>query len=160
MSASPITPSVRYFRQGVSKVIWLPSIASISSPTRAEINAGIDLSPEISASSGWEVTSNTAPATALGSIFTGEIPSDTTAASSSLTFFADRTSVDVRGLLTRGTAGFIIWMDEGDVAGQKMDVFPVQVSSAPKQRDIAALAQIIVNFTVTREPAENLTIPA
>ena len=160
MSAAPITSSTRYFRQGVSKVVFCPTLATYGSPTRSEINAGTDLSPEIQASSGWEVTSNTEAARALGSIFTGEVPSDTTAASSSLTFYSDRTSVDVRGLLTRGTTGYIIWMDEGDVANQLCDVFPVQVSAAPKQRDVGALATIMINFTVTREPAENVTIPS
>lgn len=160
MSATPITSSTRYYRQGVSKVIWLPTVASINSPTRAEINAGIDLSPEISASAGWEVTSNTEDANALGSSFVGKVMSTTTAGDSSLSFFSDLTSVDVRSLLTRGTVGYIIWMDEGDVAGQKMDVFAVTVTSAPKQRDMGAISQIMVNFVVTRAPAENVTIPA
>lgn len=160
MSATPITAVERYWRQGVSKVIWCPTLANYLSPTRSEINAGIDLSNEISANSGWEVTSNTADTIALGSTFTGKIPSDTTAGDSSLTFYSDAASVDVRGIFQRGVRGYIIWMDEGDVAGQLCDVFPVRVTSMPKQRDIAAVAQIMANFAVPRQPAENVTIPA
>jgi hypothetical protein len=160
VTATPITASDRYFRQGVSKVYWVPSIATLSAPTRAELNAGTDLSGEISASSGWEVTGNTEDTPALGSVFIAKIPSTTTAGDSSLTFYSDSTSVDVRGLLERGSTGFVVWMDEGDVVGQLMDVFPARVTSAPKQRDIGATATITVNFAVQREPAENVTIPS
>jgi hypothetical protein len=160
VSATPITASDRYYRLGTTKVLWLPTIATLASPSRAEINAGTDLSPEITATSGWEVTGNTEDTTALGSIFIGKVPSTTTAAESSLTFYADSTSVDVRGLLLRGSIGYVIWMDEGDVAGHLMDVFPTRVTSAPKQRDITSVAQIMVNFAILREPAENIAIPA
>ncbi len=160
MSATPITASDRYYRQGVSKVVFCTTIASISAPSRAEINVGIDLSPEISASSGWEVTGNTEDTPALGSAFIGKVPSTTTAGDSSLTFYSDSTSVDVRSLLTRNTSGYIIWMDEGDVVGHLMDVFPVRVTGAPKQRDISSVSTIMVNFATLREPAENVAIPA
>lgn len=159
MSATPITASDRYYRLGTTKVIWVPTIATLASPSRAEINAGTDLSPELTATSGWEVTGNTEDTTALGSIFIGKVPSTTTAAESSLTFYADSTSVDVRALLLRGTVGNIVWMDEGDVAGHLMDVFPIRVTSAPKQRDITSVAQIMINCAILREPAENVIIP-
>lgn len=160
MSATPISQSTRYYRQGISKVLWVPSIATLAAPTRSELNAGIDLSPEISAASGWEVTGNTEDTNALGSRFVGKVPSTTTAGDSSLTFFADATSVDVRAVLLRGDFGNVVWMDEGDVADYLMDVFPVQVTGVPKQRDISAVAGIMVNFATLREPAENLVIPA
>lgn len=160
MSATPITASNRYYRQGVSKAIWVPTIATLSSPTRSEINAGTNLSPEVQGVSGWEVTGNTEDTPDLGSVFIGKVPSTTTSDASTITFYADSTSVDVRGLLARGSQGFIIWMDEGDVAGYLMDVFPVRVTSAPKKRDVSAVAMIDINFAVLREPAENVIIPA
>jgi hypothetical protein len=160
MAATPITASDRYYVQGVSKVIWVPTISNPASPTRSEINAGTDLSDEIAATSGWEVTGNTEDAPALGSVFISKVPSTTTSDDSSLTFYRDSTSVDARTLFTRGTTGYIIWMDEGDVQDYSMDVFPVRVTSAPKQRDISSVAQLMVNFAITREPSENVTIPA
>lgn len=160
MSATPITASNRYYRQGVSKVIWVPTIATLASPSRAEINAGVDLSPEIQASSGWDVAGNTEDTNALGSAYVGKVPSTTTSSDSSLTFYSDSTSVDVRSLLVRNSQGFIIWMDEGDVVNYLMDVFPVRVTGAPKQRDISAVAMIQISFAILREPAENIAIPA
>lgn len=160
MSASPITASTRYYRMGVSKAIWVPTLATYQSPTRSEINAGTDLSNEIAAAGGWEVTGNTEDTPALGSVFIGKVPSTTTAGDSSLTMYADETSVDVRTLLSRNSSGYIVWMWEGDVAGQLMDVFPVRVTSTPKVSDISSVAQITVNFAVLHEPAENVAIPA
>jgi hypothetical protein len=160
VSATPITASDRYYRQGVSKCVWAPSVSNIASPTRSEINAGTDLSDEISAVSGWEVTGNTEDAPSLGSVFISKVSSTTTAGDSSLTFYADSTSTDVRTLLSRGSAGYIIWMWEGDVAGHLADVFPVKVTSVPKQTDVTSVAQLTVNFAITKEPSENVAIPS
>lgn len=160
MAATPITTSDRYYVQGVSKVIWAPTLANPASPTRTEINAGTDLSGEIAAVSGWEVTGNTEDTTALGSVFIGKVPSTTTSDDSSLTMYADSTSVDVRTLLQRGSSGYIIWMDEGDVEDHLMDTFPVRVTSVTPQRDVSSVAQIMVNFAIMREPSQNIAIPA
>lgn len=160
MSATPITASDRYYRQGVSKCVWAPTLANYKSPARTEINAGVDLSDEISAAAGWDVTGNTEDAPALGSVFIGKVSSTTTAGDSSLTFYQDSTSTDVRTVLSRGSAGYIIWMWEGDVAGYKADVFPVKVTSLPKQADVTSVAQLMVNFAITKEPAEDIAIPA
>lgn len=160
MSATPITASDRYYVQGVSKAIWCPTLANPAGPTRSEINAGTDLSDEVAAASGWDVTGNTEDTPALGSVFIGKVPSTTTSDDSSLTFYADSTSVDVRGLLSRGSSGYIIWMDEGDVEGHLMDVFPVRVTATSPQRDISSVAQVMVNFAIMREPSQNVSIPA
>lgn len=160
MSATPISTSDRYYRQGVSRCVWAPTLANYQSPARAEINAGTDLSDEVSTTSGWDVTGNTEDAPALGSPFIGKVSSTTTAGDSSLTFYQDSMSHDVRTLLARGSVGYIIWMWEGDVAGYLCDVFPVKVTGVPKQADVTSVAQLMVNFAVTREPAEDVPIPA
>jgi hypothetical protein len=160
MPASAITASTRYFRPGLTHVSYLPACANIASPTRAELNAGTDLSPEIADVNGWQVESNFLDVPDLGSTFTAKLAARTSASDSSLTFYASSNSVDVRALLPRGTSGFIVWLDESDVAGRKMDVFPVTVGSAPKDRSIEDPAKIVVNFAITRVPSENVVIPA
>ena len=104
--------------------------------------------------------SGTVPTAALGSRFTPTVPGEITAADSSLTFWASKDGDDVRSLLTRETRGFVVWMDEGDVAGQTMDVYPVQVTSQAKVRELDQAAQIMAQFAITSEPAENVEIPA
>ncbi|MGC4912731.1 hypothetical protein [Streptomyces albogriseolus] len=158
--ATPITPATRYYRRGTTKVLWVPTIANKNAPTRSELNAGTALEGETGAMAGWQTTSATVPTAALGSRFTPTVPGEITAADSSLTFWASKDSNDVRTLLTREERGFVVWMDEGDVEGQTMDVYPVQVTSQAKVRELDQAAQIMCQFAITSEPAENVEIPA
>jgi hypothetical protein len=158
--ATPINASVRYYRRGTTKVLWVPAIANKAAPSRAELNAGTALEGETGAMGGWQTTSATVPTPALGSRFTPVVGGEITAADSSLTFWASKDGDDVRTLLNREDAGFVVWMDEGDVEAQTMDVFPVTVTSQAKVRELDSAAQIMAQFAITSEPAENVTIPA
>ncbi|MBL3669048.1 hypothetical protein JL475_24255 [Streptomyces sp. M2CJ-2] len=159
MVATPINPSVRYYRRGTTTVLWVPTIANKKAPTRAELDAGTALEGETGAMSGWQTTSATVPTAALGSRYTPTVPGEITAADSSLTFWASKDGDDVRSLLVREARGFIVWMDEGDEPEQTMDVYPVQVTTQAKVREMDAAAQIMAQFSITSEPAENVTIP-
>lgn len=158
--ATPIQASVRYYRRGVTRVLWVPTIASLASPTRAELDAGTALEGETGAMDGWQTTSETVPTPALGSRFTPVVGGAITAADSSLTFWASKTGDDVRALLVREATGYVVWMDEGDVPTQTMDVYPVTVTAQAKVRELDSAAQIMCQFAITSEPQENVTIPA
>src|ERR1022692_4184628 len=121
MAAPPLNPTVRYFPPGKRKVYWVPAIANyLTGPTRAELNAGTDLSAEISALTGWSVTSATVDVADMGSRFTSQIPGRLTSATNDITCFLDSGSNDVRSLLPRDTNGYVVLLWEGDVTGQKM----------------------------------------
>lgn len=162
MPTPAITASSRYINPGVTKCYYLPVVAAAGlTPTRAEMNAGTDLSGEIAEINGFTVMGNDVPTPDLTSTFTAKIPGRTEADDSSVGFYASSNSVDVRSLLPRGTSGYIMWLDGGDVPTQKADVFPVRVRSTPKSRSTGEdPAMITVQFSVTRQPAENVTIPA
>ncbi len=162
MPATPLPQTVRYTNFDLTKILFLPAVSSAAlTPTRAEINAGTDLTPEIADMSGWSVTSGEIDAPDLGSDFTSKTPGRTSADDSSLTFYADKTGNDVRNVLSRGVTGFIAIMDGGDVDGQDMDVFPVRVRSAAKTRSVGEEnAKIQVAFSITRKPAIDVAIPA
>lgn len=160
MVATPISASTRYIPPGTRQYYFVPSIASKSAPLRAELDAGTDLTGEVAEVSGFQTTSESTDTPDLGSRFTSKIPGRITADDSSITLYASEDSQDVRQLLPRDTAGFVVQFPEGDVAGRTMDVFPVKVSSAPKETSIEDPGKIMVQFTVTSEPAENLTVPA
>src|SRR5690242_13648663 len=130
MPATPITASDRYWPVGTEKWYWVAAIADYTSPTRSELNAGTDLTPEIFEYSGFQVTGDEIDVPDRDSDFTGKIPGRTSADDSSIKFYADSTSDDVRTLLPRGTVGHIVRLPEGDVAGHLMDVFPVRVKAA------------------------------
>jgi hypothetical protein len=160
MVATPIAASTRYIPPGTRAYYWVPTIANKAAPSRAELDAGTDLTGEVAEVSGFQTTSESTDTPDLGSRFTSKIPGRITADDSSITLYADEGSQDVRQLLPRDTAGFIVQFPEGDVTGRTMDVFPVKVSSAPKDTSIEDPGKVMVQFTVTSEPAENVTVPA
>jgi hypothetical protein len=161
MAATPIAASTRFINPGVTKVIWFPALANKNSPTRAEINAAIDLSPELADCSGWMVSSNQADAPDMASRFTGKIPGRITADDSTLSMYESQNSLDARSLMTRDTNAHIGWMDGGDVPTQKMDIFPVRVSSVGKTRSVGDdPARLNFGYAITSQPAEDVTIPA
>lgn len=158
-----ITKSTRYTSAGVTKCYYLPTVAAANlTPTRAEMTAGTDLSRELADWAGWTVTANKIETPDLANVFTSQIAGKTTAADSSLTFYASVNTVDVRNLLPRGTTGNIMFCDGGDVAGNRADVYPVTVMSNGKQRKIKGdgADEIMVQFSITSPPGENVTIPA
>lgn len=161
MPATPIPTTDRFFAPEITKVIFVPTIASsVLAATRVEINAGDDLSKEIADLSGWSVQSNFIDTPDLGKRYTSKIGGRLTTPDSSLTFYGSKDGDDVRAVLPRGTEGFIIFMDGGDVATQPMDVFKVEVASLGKMRSTGDNAfQITVSFSI-KDFAEDVDIPA
>ncbi|MCP2339162.1 phage tail tube protein [Actinomadura rupiterrae] len=161
MPATPITASSRYINPGTTKVYWATSIANKSAPTRAELNAAIDVTGELADNKGWMVSSDVVDAPTMDSRFTAKIPGRTDAKDSSLTFYADSTGSDARTLMPLDTNGFVIWLDGGDVTGRKCDVFPVRVASVGKERSTKGSdpATVPIEFAITAVPAQDVVIP-
>jgi hypothetical protein len=161
MAAPNITASTRYIHPGVTRVVFTSTVSNINAPSRAEINAGTDLSNEVAEADGWEVSSNNVDAPDLGRVFTAKVIGRTSAGDPTLSMYASTNGADVRGLLPRGTAGFMLLMWGGDVTGNKMDVYPVRVSANPKPLGTTDdPARVGVAFAVTSQPAENISVPA
>ena len=160
MVATKIDPTKRYIRPGITKVYYLPAAADYTAVTRAEIDAGTDLTPELADVAGFSTTSDTVDAPDWGSRFTSKVAGMVSVDDSSLTLYASQDTQDVRTLLPRDTTGYIVWMDGGDVADQLMDVFPVTVTSVGKLRTQSDPAQVQISFAITSEPSEDQTIPA
>jgi hypothetical protein len=161
MPAAAINPTERFFQPEISKVIFVPTIASGSlAYTRSEVNAGDDLTAEIADLSGWTVQSNFIDTPDMGKRYTSKIGGRLTTPDSSITFYGDKSGDDVRGVLPRGTKGHLIFMDGGDVATQPSDVFTVEVASVGKLRSTGDNAyQITVSFSISNF-AEDVVIPA
>lgn len=162
MATTAITASTRYFDVGVTKIYYLPAVAAGSlTPTRAEMNAGKDLSPEIAEVDGWSVSSEQIETPDFATRFVSQIPGRISADESSLTFYSDLEGVDARALLPRDQAGFIMWLDGGDTAANKADVYPVKVTSISKMRSSEKNAAMLkISFAITADPGEDVTVPA
>jgi hypothetical protein len=157
-----ITSPVKFTARGTSKVYWIPTIANRAAPTRLELNAGQDLSPSVTDSSGWSVSTEQIEAPSLADRYTPTIPGSISAEDSSLTLFASRNGIDARTLMARDNIGNIVWMDGGDTAGNKADVYPVTVSSVSKQRQVRGgdPDTLVISYAITDVPSENVTVPA
>lgn len=160
MPTPAIATSTRFFARGVSRCYYLPSVANKAAPTRAEMNTGTDLSPQFADVSEFTVSGNTIDTPDLATTFDSKIAGTTSAEDSSLDLYADIAGVDVRALLPRDTTGFIMWLDGGDVAGRKADVFPITVTSNSQIRSMTDAGKRKVSFAITSKPEEGVTIPA
>jgi hypothetical protein len=159
MPPTPLNVTNRYVSEGTRKIYWVTTVANYLSPTRPEINAGIDLTNEIAEMTGFTVSSDTQDVPDMSGRFTAKIPGRITADDSSIRFYASSNSNDVRTVLPRDTAGYVLTLWEGDVVGQKMDVWPSKVTASSVQTGIDDPASIEIGFTITRVPAQNVTIP-
>lgn len=159
MAPPPLTPTIRYFPPGTRKVYWVPTIANYNAPTRAEINAGTDLSAEVSALSGWSLTSASVDTPDMGSRFTSQVPGRLTSATNEITCYQSQNSQDARSLFVRDLNGYVILLWEGDVSGQKMDVFPVRVQAQAPDSATDNPGTCTFSFAATRLPAIGITIP-
>lgn len=156
-----IATETRYFNPETTVVYWLPSVAVLTAPTRAEMNAGLNITKPIADVNGWQSSSEMIDTPDMGSRFVGKIPGRISADNSSLTFYMDKAGNDARTAMPRDATGVMLWLDGGDFAGRKMDVFPCTVSSHGKMRSVGnEPARMTIQYAITSEPAENVTIPA
>jgi hypothetical protein len=162
MAAPVITASVRYSARGATKIYWLPAVATPAAVTRAELNAGTDLSPQIADASGFSVSSEQIETPDLATRYTSTVPGSISAEESTLTMYASRNGVDARSLMARDVVGFIGLLHGGDVSGYKCDIYPVTISSVAKQIQVAGSEAdtLVFTYAITAEPAENVAVPA
>jgi hypothetical protein len=159
MPATPLSPTTRYFPPGIRKVYFVAAISNYNAPTRAELNAGTDLSAEIETMTGWSLQGSTVDVPDMGSRFTSQVPGRLTSAQNDITMYMSQNSSDVRTLLPRDTNGFIVCLWEGDVTGQKMDVFPVRVVTQANDTTVDDPGKTTVSFAITKLPAILIAIP-
>lgn len=161
MPATNIIASGRYYARGLTKIYYCLTVTNILSPTRGEMNAGTNLSPEVAEVNGWNITGGEIETPDLASEFTSKIPGSTSVDESSINLYADDNGADARTILPRGTVGYILMLYGGDIAGSKMDVFPIRVRSVGKPVTLGDDPSTVnIQFSITAKPAENVTVPA
>ena len=160
MSPPLLNPTHRYYPHGIRKTYWLVATANYFSPTRAEMNAGIDLSAEVESMSGFSLAANMVEVPDMGSRFISQIPGALTSPKNQIVYYQDQQSDDIRQIHTNGQTGFIVVLWDGDVSGQLMDVFPVIVAAIAPDSDISKAGMITVDYAASLVPAINVVIPA
>jgi hypothetical protein len=147
MVATPLATLNPYIPLDVRKFYWVATIANIASPTRVELDAGTDLSPQVTEAAGWSVPGSTVESQSfVGAAL--KLPGPKSLEDSSLTCRNSKTSTDARTILTADLAGYIVVFWEGDVAGRKMDVFQVTVNAQPHSGGVADPATTEFQFAL------------
>lgn len=162
MAVTPeIAAVVLYTSRGKSKYYWLETISNYHAPTRAELTAGVDLSPIVADHDGWTVKSSQIDAPNLKTRWTNSIAGEKKADDSSLTCYMSEDGEDARDVMPQDTVGYIVRLPGGDVPGNRFDVFPVSVSAQSKNLSVDGgdPDTMEFQFAITDEPAENLVVP-
>ena len=160
MPPSQISAYAAYYQPGVTRVYLVDTMANYQAPTRAELNAGLDVTRQVRSIDGWSVEAEQIDRPDYASRFVSKIGGRTQAPDSSLTIYAALSGADARTTITDGYVGFVVFLDGGDTATYKMDVFPVLCTARPKQRSDSDPMSIMYQFSVTQPPAVDVTIPS
>lgn len=162
MSQTTLPVSDRYMPKGTNVIKWLPAVAAYANgPSRVEITAGVELRDEIAAMTGWDTSPSYINTPDAGHRVVSRIPGEINLGDASITFYADRKGQDIRKVLAKGDKGYLWFADGGDVAGSLADLFAVEVAGISKVRTVGSEAfQLTISFAITREPREDLVIPA
>lgn len=150
----------RFFRRGVSKIRWAPAVVG-TSPTRAEITAGVDLSTAISGVNGFQFQNAPIATPDLSDNFDSQITGPDTAGDSSLDFYDDDTATTIRTTLAKGTAGCLLFFPYGDVPTKRCEVWRVTSLGVNDATTLdATAAQFNVQFAINSRPTQTGVIPA
>jgi hypothetical protein len=160
MPPSQISAYASFYAPGITKVYIVTTMSSYLTPTRAELNAGLDVTRQVRSIDGWQVEAEQIDRPDYSSRFVSKIGGRTNAADSSLGIYAAQNGSDARSTITDGYTGYVVFLDGGDTEAYKMDVFPVLCTARPKQRSDSDPLTIMYQFSITSVPAENVAIPA
>jgi hypothetical protein len=162
MPAPNIAPVTVYTSRGSTRVLWVEDFANYMTPTRSEIDAGTDLSTIVNDMGGFQVKSSQVDAPRLSDLYTPTVSGEQKTDDSSLTCYMDKEGADARVLMPQDEEGYIVWMFGGDVAANKMDIYPVQVSALNHMPSIKGNEpdSTEFQFSVKNIPARTIAVPA
>ena len=152
----------RYFRRGVSKVFFLPAVATPTAPSRPEITAGPDLSVDLADMTGFQFENSPIQTPNLASSFTPQIDGEDTVPSSSLVFY-DRNAADetIRNVLAKGVKGFLGMFPYGDIPTERMEVWEISSAGVNDEWSMGNdAARFAVGVSILSPPEQDVAIPA
>lgn len=156
----------RFFRRGKSKAFWVPTLGSLTSPSAAQVNAGVNLTSQIADISGFEFSNSPISTPDLSTTFTTTIPGEDTAQEPQLMFYEDDTTNTLQSTLAKGTTGHVVLFYRGTAgaspaASDNAEVWKV-ISTGPYREYSMGNdpARWGARFTPTDPPVFNATLVA
>jgi hypothetical protein len=156
------TAIVGYIPAGKRRYVYVTTIATLGSPSSAELTAGTDVTSWVipDGVSGFSTSSETVDDPNMSTRKVAKVPGMTAFEDSSIRFRQAVTGAsDARGLFHRDDAGYMCIFPEGIITGAKMSVFQTTVTTASSENaDGGAIAAFMVGFAIA-DSAENIAIP-
>ena len=159
MPPSQISNYAGFYQPGITKVYVVTTISNYLSPTRGELDGGLDVTRQTREIKGFSYKADTVDRPDYSATFTPVVGGRQKADDSSLVIYCAQNGTDARQTLTFGYVGHIVLLDGGDTTGYKMDIYPVQVIAKPKQRGDSDPLNIMFQFAITKVPAEDVAVP-
>jgi len=160
-------PTGRFFRRGVTKVRFLPTVASSSLvPTAAEVTAGTDLTADLADLTGFTFTNSPITVPDWSDNFDPKIPGVDETTDGVLTFYEKGTSNPLRTVLAKGVSGYVAIFFAGTAgaspaAADKAEVWPVTFTGPARDYTSAAEgARWHTSAVSTARPNVDVTIAA
>ncbi|WP_256789810.1 hypothetical protein [Frankia sp. AvcI1] len=154
----------RYFRRADGQTNWyfVPAISNPAAPTAAEINAGINLSKNISDISGFKFENKPIETPDLSTAFVSTVDGEDSAADCALKLYDDTASQTIRTALAKGTNGFMVISPYAKTASSKCRVWPVRSTGDNDEYEMDAkqAARYEVMFAVPDRPTLGAVFPS
>lgn len=173
MSATKLNEASTFTNVESKRYIWLATVANYLAPTRAEIDAGIDITDLVvqGGVAGFDESTNWIDSGNAGSKYTPKTAGRVSSGDSSIKTYLspDGPTFDCRSIWSaRGIKGTLLFMPQGDRAklptlstapAKTMDSFAVEIGSISPEEDTEALQQFTSSFGIKKKIGRNISIP-
>jgi hypothetical protein len=156
----------RFFRRGTTKTYWVPTLGSLTAPSAAQVNAGVNMTQQVADISGFEFANSPIPTPDLSTTFTTTIPGEDTAQEPQLVFYEDNVANTLQTTLAKGTTGHVVIFYKGTAGaspatGDKAEVWAT-ISTGPYREYSMGNdpARWGARFTPTAPPSFDATLVA
>jgi hypothetical protein len=144
-------------RKGTTRVFFATTV-TLNAPTAAQVNAGTELTDDISEITGFVFSNNPIQTPDLGTKFVSQIPGEDSTEDSSLVFYETAGDSTIKDALPKDENGYVIILPEGSAgaspaAADLVEVWPVTISSVSRRYSAGNEAAMFeVKFATTSPP--------
>lgn len=155
----------RYSRKGKAALKFAATLTDATAPysaTRAEITGATDILAQMAEIGGMQYSNEPIDTPDMASSFDTQIPGADTTDPPTFTFYdTDEAAPAIRAALAKGTTGYILAFPQGDIAGRRMEIWPVQSTGVNDEWTAGnEPARYVATTVVTAPPTQNATVPA
>lgn len=165
MAATPVAKPTVYTGPARTKLVLFASAITDQTtgvPTRAELNAGSELSAALGGAGleGGQSSATSVDVPNWSSLDQDKVPGFNSLSDISITFNADQAGADPRTAFALNATVNFARLDTGDVPTRKMTVYFGTVASKDLQIPQTGPAQYVIGIIPTKPPFRDVTIPA